>query len=205
MTKNCADPFKQTEGSAIWENHVTGLLNNTHIFFKNGVMMEQGCENVKTCDTDQLSFKAYFSSWLASTTTLAPFTSAQIFPLLASTSKAVAQVCNGGANGRLCGFRWTQAPTNDGNVGVGQQMSALAAIQSAMVQIPGKKVIAPLVTTTTGGTSKGDASAGINSQNQTEAMLLNMEPVATRDRVAAGILTFAVATTVVGGSVFMIM
>lgn len=200
-----ANLFKQTEGSSIWEQHLTGLLNATNIFYKNGVMMEQGCENVKTCDTDQLSFKAYFSSWLASTTTLAPFTSKQIFPLLASTANAAAQVCNGGANGRLCGFRWTQAPTNDGNIGVGQQMSALGAIQSAMVQVPGKKVIAPLVTTTTGGTSKGDASAGINSQNQTVALLLDTEPMATRDKVAAGILTFAVATTVVGSSVFMVM
>ena len=88
---------------------------------------------------------------------------------------------------------------------MGQQMSALGAIQSAMVQVPGKKIIAPLVTTTTGGTSKGNPNAGINSQNQTEALLLNAEPTETRDKVAAGILTFAMATTVVGGSMFMII
>ena len=116
----------------------------------------------------------------------------------------MASVCTGGKTGTLCGFRWTEAPTNDGNVGVGQQMSALGAIQSAMVQIPGEKIVAP-VTTSTGGTSRGNPSAGI-SVNQTEALLQDLQAPATmRDKVAAGVLTFGVVASVVGGSAFMLL
>jgi mannan endo-1,6-alpha-mannosidase len=169
-------------------------------------MQEEACETINNCDTDQLSFKAYFSAWLASTTTLAPFTQPTISPWLSATARAVASICTAGGSGAgaPCGFKWTDAPKTDGSLGVGQQMSALGAIQSAMVQIPGQKIVAP-VTTSTGGTSKGDASAGQNSANATEAALLDQAPVATRDRVAAGILTFALGISVVGGSAFMVL
>jgi mannan endo-1,6-alpha-mannosidase len=194
---------RQTNGNATWERNINGILNASSIFFTNGIMEEQACENANTCDTDQLSFKAYFSSWLAATSTIAPFTYNQIAPLLASTAKAAATVCNGGKSGTQCGFKWTTG-VNDGSFGVGQQMSALGAIQSAMVQIPGEKVVAP-VTNSTGGTSIGDPSAGINSANQTQALLLDTAPTTTGDKVGAGILTFAVVSSIIGGSAFMIM
>jgi len=169
-------------------------------------MFEQACENVGTCNTDQLSFKAYFTSWLAQTTTLAPFTLPAIRPLLAATAKAAAAVCNGGSTGTQCAFKWTGAGT-DGRFGIGQQMSALGAIQSAMVAVPGEVIAVP-VTNSTGGTSVGNAAGGVvNGQNPTEKALTvtNTDPVQTRDRVAAGFLTVAMLGSVIGGGVFMIM
>jgi mannan endo-1,6-alpha-mannosidase len=194
----------QTGGDPTWEQHINGILNSTHTFFKNDIMQEQACEGPSNCDTDQLSFKAYFSAWLASTTAVAPFTQPQISPLLAATAKAAASVCTGGSTGTQCGFKWTEAPTNDGNVGVGQQMSALGAIQSAMVQVPGQKIVAP-VTTNTGGTSVGNPNAGINSQNETDALLFSTGTASTEDKVGAGLFTVAVVSSVIGGSAFMIL
>ena len=167
-------------------------------------MIEQACEEVGTCNTDQLSFKAYFATWLAQTTTLAPFTLPAIAPMLAATAKAAASFCTGGSSGTQCAFKWTGA-ANDGRFGIGQQMSALGAIQSAMVAIPGEVIAVP-VTNSTGGTSVGNAAGGVvNGQNPIEKSLMvtNTDPVQTRDRVAAGFLTVAVLGGVIGGGVFM--
>jgi len=86
-------------------------------------------------------------------------------------------------------------------------MSALGAIQSAMVAVPGEIIAVP-VTNTTGGTSVGNAAGGVvNGQNPTEKALMvtNTNPVQTRDRVAAGFLTVAVLGSVIGGGVFMVL
>jgi len=163
-------------------------------------MEEQACETVGTCDTDQLSFKAYFTAWLAQTTVLAPFTFSSIAPLLASTAKAAGAACSGGNTGTTCGFKWTGS-AYDGTTGVGQQMSALGAINSALVQIPQAKAVVP-VTNSTGGTSLGNNAAGVTAPGVGLAMDMS-SPVDTKDKVAAGFLTFAVVGGVIGGSVFM--
>ena len=153
-----------------------------------------------------MSFKAYFSAWLAQTSTLAPFTLPVIAPILAASAKAAGSICTGGASGTQCGFKWTSG-ANDGKFGIGQQMSALGAIQSAMVAVPGEIIAVP-VTNTTGGTSVGNAAGGVvNGQNPTEKALMvtNTNPVQTRDRVAAGFLTVAVLGSVIGGGVFMVL
>lgn len=193
----------QSKGDALWQDRTEGILNASHIFFNNNVMEEQACENVGTCNTDQLSFKAYFSGWLAATKALAPFTSTTITNLIATSAKAAAAVCNGGASGTQCGFKWTAA-ANDGSFGIGQQMSALGIIQSAMVTIPGEKVIAP-VTNSTGGTSVGDASAGVHTNDDSAAAMMDMKPASMQDKVAASFLTVAIAGSVIGGSVFMVL
>jgi len=81
-------------------------------------------------------------------------------------------------------------------------MSGLGAIQSAIVQVKGAEVVAP-VTNSTGGTSQGDSSAGITkpSTGMTEAAI----KVTTGDKVASGFLTVAVLGGVIGGSTFMVM
>jgi mannan endo-1,6-alpha-mannosidase len=166
-------------------------------------MEEQACETAGTCDTDQLSFKAYFTSWLASTSILAPFTSPAVSKLLQSSAVAAGQQCDGGASGTQCGFKWTAGATNDGNFGVGQQMSALGAIQSSMVLVPGVKAVAP-VTNSTGGTSVGDPTAGVTSPETADSMM-DTKPATTGEKVSAGFLTFAVVGSVIGGSVFMVL
>lgn len=161
-------------------------------------MTEQGCERVDSCNNDQVSFKAYFSHWLSSTSLLAPFTHPTLSPLLASTAAAVASVCTGGTTGTQCGFKWTEGPVNDGNFGVGPQMSALGALTAALVQVPGERIAAP-VTTFNGGTSRGNPDAGKNDGDD-----LNTRPASTMDKVLAGIATGVIAGSVVAGCVFMV-
>ncbi len=162
-------------------------------------MEEQACENINTCNTDQLSFKAYFSQWLASTSILAPFTSSTINPLLQNSAVGAAGQCSGPGN--ICGFKWTTAQY-DGTTGVGQAMSALGAIQSSVVAVKGVEVVAP-VTNSTGGTSVGNSAAG---QATTGTGVLDMETPATmNEKVAAGFLTVGVVGSVIGGAVFMIL
>ena len=195
----------QTEGNQTWQERTTGILNASSIFFdsSSGIMLEQACEKSNTCDTDQLSFKAYFTAWLASTSILAPFTTQKVATLLKPAAVAAGQQCDGGASGTQCGFKWTNGATNDGNFGVGQQMSALGAIQSSMVLVPGVKAVAP-VTNSTGGTSVGDANAGVTGPESTSSMM-DTTPASTKEKVAAGFLTFAAVGGVIGGSVFMIL
>lgn len=198
-----ANMYNYSEGATLWKDRINGILSTSNIFFDNGtVMEEQACEQGNTCNTDQLSFKAYFTAWLASTSILAPFTSTTIAPLLASTAKAAGLQCSGPNN--VCGFKWTNGATYDGTTGVGQQMSALGAIQSSMVQIPGIKVVAP-VTNSTGGTSVGDSGAGTTTPGMAGAMKETMIKVTTGDKVAASFLTVAVVGGVIGGSAFVIM
>ena len=170
-------------------------------------MTEQACETAATCDTDQLSFKAYFTAWLASTSILAPFTFPTVQKLLQPSAVAAGLQCDGGSSGTQCGFKWSAGAANDGNFGVGQQMSALGAIQSSMVLVPGVKSVAgglaPL-TNATGGTSQGDASAGITSP-ETASSMIDMEPATTKEKVSAGFLTVAVVGGVIGGSIFMVL
>lgn len=168
-------------------------------------MQEQACENAGTCDTDQLSFKAYFSAWLASTSILAPFTFSTVQKLLQPSAVAAGLQCDGGS-GAQCGFKWTDGAANDGSFGVGQQMSALGAIQSSMVLVPGveKQTGFAPVTNSTGGTSVGDPTAGVTSP-ETASDMVQSAPATLTEKVGAGFLTFAVVGGVIGGSVFMVL
>lgn len=161
-------------------------------------MHEQACEEENSCNTDQLSFKAYFSRWLAATTKSAPFTYNTIKPLLKSSAEAAALQCSGTVFPNACGFKWTQGSTWDGTNGVGQQMSALEVIQGNLIDQA--KVLA---TNSTGGTSLGDSAAGYGSPT-TMSELTEEAPVTTADRVGAGILTFGMASGVMLGSWLMI-
>lgn len=165
-------------------------------------MEEPACEPEGTCDTDQFSFKAYFAVWLAQTAILAPFAYDSIATLIKPTAQAAAQQCDGGTSGTQCGFKWTMLADNDGSWGVGQQMSALGAIQSAMVLVPGMNISAP-VTNSTGGTSIGDSSAGTTPA--AEDSIMAVTPATTADKVFAGLLTLAMVGGVLVGTVFMIL
>ena len=164
-------------------------------------MYEVACEDVNgsgTCDTDQLSFKAYFSRWLAATTKVAPFTSATIMQWLQASGQAAAEQCDGGANGVTCGEHWTAGSTWDGTSGVGQQMSALSVIQANLIT-----EAADLVTNLTGGTSQGDASAGTSSSSSTNSETV-ITPATGSDKAGAGILTALVISGLLGGVGFMV-
>lgn len=157
-------------------------------------MYEVACEPGGTCNIDQQSFKAYLARWMAASTKVAPWTSEQILPLLASSATAAAKSCTGGDNGNMCGTKWTTG-SYDGGLGVGQQMNALEVIQSNLIT----QVKGPLGNDT-GATSVGDPSAGTVSNSGPPAV---QEQVTTGDRAGAGVLTALVIVGLLGGAWWM--
>ena len=191
-------PTIQTNGSALWEARINGILNATNIFFQNGVMYEVACEPTNTCDTDNYSFKAYLSRWLVASTKYAPFITGTVMNLISKSASAAALQCSGGPNGQMCGSKWTAGATWDGTMGVGQQMSALEVIQANLIsQVP-----IP-VTNKTGGTSQGNPAAGGGSGSSTNPAL-SVDTITGKDRAGAGVLTTLVLISVIGGAWWMI-
>lgn len=119
---------------------------------------------------------------MAATTQLAPFTNDLILTKLQASAKGAAAQCSGGTDGVTCGQRW-YTPQWDQKYGVGEQMSALSVIQSNLIS----KVTGP-VTNNTGGTSKGNPSAGTGTGTDTGNLEVTRE-VKTSDKVGAGIIT----------------
>ncbi|KAM3084111.1 hypothetical protein ACMFMG_001783 [Clarireedia jacksonii] len=189
--------YNYTNGSKIWEQRVSGILNASTDFFVNGVMVE-ACESGGTCNTDQRSFKAYFTRWLAATTKLAPFTSTQIMNLLSTTATAAAKTCTAGNRGNHCGLKWTTG-SNDGSTGVGEQMAALEVVQSMLIPQTRDWVSAVKGT----GTSVGDAEAGADSRFNTDGS--ENDPVTGGDKAGAAVLTMLIIAGVIGGSAFMVV
>ncbi|KAL2074012.1 hypothetical protein VTL71DRAFT_7790 [Oculimacula yallundae] len=184
--------YEFTNQSSTWQTRLEGLLNSTDIFFKDGIMYESACETVKTtgtCNTDQQSFKAYLSRWMAATAKLVPAYHDTIMKLLKPSAKAAAAQCSGGTDGMTCGEHWYQP--YDGLYGLGQQMSALSVVQSMLIdEAPA------LATNGNGGTSKGDVDAG----KKGDASGPVSKPVTTGDRAGAGILTAMVLSGLLGGT-----
>ena len=128
-----------TNGSTLWTDRTTGLLGASTSFFspyKNAtnIMFEPACEPGSACNTDQLSFKAYLSRWLAATTKMAPATLPAVMQLLRTSAEAAARSCSGGSNGQTCGTKWYVGGW-DGTAGVGQQLSALEVVQGLLVNV----------------------------------------------------------------------
>lgn len=95
------------------------------------------------CNVDQRSFS-----------TGGAFLYAAAHEALATSAEAAALTCRGGDDRLQCGHSWLPS-SFDGDLGLGNQMSALEVIQSLLAKpnnVP--------VTNSTGGTSKGDPVAG---------------------------------------------
>lgn len=157
-------------------------------------MYEVACEPNGKCDVDQKSFKAYLSRWMAQTIKVAPWTADQLKPKLRASAIAAAKQCSGGSQGVTCGMRWTQ--TYDGNYGVGEQMSALEVIGTMLID----NTAGPL-TNATGGTSKGNPSAG---GGDTGTPPVSYNEITTGDKVGAGFLTTFVLVGILGGAWWMV-
>jgi len=184
--------ISQTKGGDKWRASIEGILNASSLFFSpQNVMYEQACEVPNNCDTDNFSFKAYLSRWMAASTKFAPFTYNLVMPKLRASAQAAAQQCSGGTDGTTCGQKWTMGTTWDKSNGVGQQMSALEVIQVNLVS----NATGPL-TNSTGGTSQGNPSAGSGG---TKDPTLPKSAITGKDRVGAGFLTTFVIVSLVGG------
>ncbi|KAF1350636.1 glycosyl hydrolase family 76-domain-containing protein [Delphinella strobiligena] len=158
-----ASLYNYTNGSQLWSDRVTTLLNNAESVFFNtlsnstGVMVEQACEPYYTCDNDQWSFKAYLGRWMGKTSVVAPFTREAIMPLLTTSAQAAAQACSGGTDGVTCGARW-YLDGWDGTYGIGQQLSALEVTQALLIDnapdlLKGEEVKIEVETTASAGGS----------------------------------------------------
>ncbi|TKA53274.1 hypothetical protein B0A49_11562 [Cryomyces minteri] len=186
-------------GSDLWYQRTMATLNATDVFFAPtvpNVMYEVACEPNGNCNVDQRSFKAYLARWMAATTKVAPFTTDFVMAKLKASAIAAAQQCSGGADGVTCGLQWTKGPAYDGSYGVGEQMSALEVIQSNLIQ----QVTGPL-TNSTGGTSKGNPSAGTGGDGNPAAPASTIK---TGDKAGAGFLTAIILIGILGGAWWMV-
>lgn len=179
----------QTNGSAVWEDRLTKLLDATiTVFFPNNIAFEVACEQHMTCTTDMLSFKGYVHRWMATTTQIAPFTKSKIMAVLETSTQAAISQCTGGDNQRACGFQWSSG-TFDGSVGAGQTMDVLGAVSSLLID----QAISP-VTNSTGGTSVGNDNAGSGS----DTFDGHTTPPSTGDKAGASILTILILISAAG-------
>ncbi|KAH8689980.1 putative cell wall glycosyl hydrolase Dfg5 [Talaromyces proteolyticus] len=193
-----ANMYNFTNGSDIWKERTLQILNATSVFFSENVMYERACESVGTCQVDQKSFKAYFARWMTATTQMAPFTYDLIMPKIRASALAAAKTCTGGPNGTSCGMKWTEQ-NYDGSTGVGEQMSALEVLQSNLIQ-----EVLPPFTNSTGGTSKGDPSAGSGGDNLSNKVPV-LKEITTMDRAGAGILTTVFLSGILGCAGWMVI
>lgn len=189
--------YNATNGTSTWQTRVTQILQGaTTYFFRDDIMYEMACQDYKTCNNDQRSFKSIFSRMLGFTSVMAPFTADTIDPLIKASAAAAAQTCNGGTDGHTCGLSW-QGGTHDGYYGLGEQMCALEVIQTLLIHdrpAPYKE--------TTGGSSQGNANAGLDSLSTN--VLKNELNIKQKDRAGAAVITAIILATLLGGAIWML-
>lgn len=187
--------YNYTNGTQKWLEGINGLVGTSSQFYPtsstfgdaNGnILSEITCEPILKCDRNQITFKAYFSSWLAFMTLIVPGTSDLVMPKLKTSATAAALTCTGLSDGSHCGTKW-YTQSWDGTDSLENQMAVLGVLNANLVPFKNK---APF-TADTGGTSKSNPSAGTNSSD-VEAPQLNT--VRTGDRAGAGILTVVFVT-----------
>jgi mannan endo-1,6-alpha-mannosidase len=87
---------------------------------------------------------------------------------------------------------------------VGEQMSALAVVQVMMLD---NAALKPPYTTTTGGTSKSDPSAGTDGSDvggEIGIDHISRRPITTADRVGAGAATAGILLFIIGGTTWLV-
>ncbi|KAK3722376.1 hypothetical protein LTR37_002367 [Vermiconidia calcicola] len=202
MLLNAAAVMWNATGDPIWEERVNGLWASSIVFFKDKVMWEVACEPRGNCNTDQLSFKAYFSRFMAASTKWMPQLYNEFQPFFAASAQQAAKQCSGdaaGLVGNACGFRWTQGSRYDGTYGFGQQMGAMEVILANMIE----PSVGP-VTAKTGGISKGDPSAGTGGDYGEDGSA-PLQPITAGDKAGASILTAVFVVAMLGGAWWMIL
>ncbi|KAK2595071.1 hypothetical protein QQS21_007202 [Conoideocrella luteorostrata] len=172
--------FNHTNGDPKWRDRLDKLITyGLKTFFPQNVALEISCEPNNGCKTDMFTFKGFVHRWYTVIAQLAPFTADRILPVLRTSAQAAVDQCTGGKYGRQCGVHWSTRKY-DGVTGAGQEMSALAAVQSLLI-----KPSTPPLTNDTGGTSKGNPNAGGGDGS----IMRELKPITTGDKVGASIVT----------------
>jgi mannan endo-1,6-alpha-mannosidase len=159
-------------------------------------MSEVACEPIETCNLNEILFKGLVTSWLAFTALLVPSTYDRILPKLQGSAVAAAASCTGNGN-NVCGVRWYDKKW-DGWSGMEEQISAADVLTVNLITTKHKGP----VTSTTGGNSTSDPSAG--SQDKSGQ---NTPPskIGIADKAGASIMTIAFAVGWVGLMAFMVI
>ncbi|CAK3742522.1 glycoside hydrolase family 76 [Lecanosticta acicola] len=155
--------------TSFWNGLTSSLVVHAHDAFTrndSNILQETACEARNICNVDQYAYKSILARALARTVALSGDsstsynggTSAATFhqdinSILDASAQAAAGQC---VNGR-CGSNWyTQAGTNDGHVGVGQDLGALEVILGTL---PAKQLgSANGTTTTASGNGNGNGT-----------------------------------------------
>ncbi|KAJ5577471.1 uncharacterized protein N7459_006435 [Penicillium hispanicum] len=176
--------YNMTNGSSTWLAAVNGLLNKTFEHFTptsdgGSILKEVTCEPTEVCNDNEILFKGLVSSWLAFTALLVPSTFDTILPKLQGSAEAAAKSCTGHDN-NTCGVRWYQSDY-DGWIGMEEEISATNVFVANLINFNHSSP----VTSTTGGNSTSDPSAGTgDSTGETKT-----STITTADRAGAGIVT----------------
>ncbi|PWY62435.1 glycosyl hydrolase family 76 protein [Aspergillus eucalypticola CBS 122712] len=195
--------YNYTNGTSTkWLNAVEGLLNRTlDKFFPEShggeILTEILCEPLEVCNDNEIIFKGLVSAWLAYTALLVPSTYNRILPKLQGSAKGAAATCTGYGN-NTCGVRWWNS-TWDGWSGLEEQMSVTSVFSANMIAFNSSS--APL-TSSTGGNSTSDPSAGTDDSSDDETIL---STITTGDRAGAGIVTVAFAGGWIGLMVWLML
>jgi len=112
---------------------------------------------------------------------------------LQDSAQGAAESCSGGPSGQLCGCSWYQKKY-DGRNQLEPQMTASSIFSINLIPWNHHKRNKGPLTSSTGGTSKGDFNAGKNDPNAG----FSLAPITTADRAGAGILTAIFLTTWLG-------
>lgn len=167
---------------SVWLDRATHIWTRSRVFFlgDSKIMYEAACQPSNACDTNQRSFKGIFSRFLGLTCLMAPSLSAEIQQYLTSTSEFVLKSCTGGTDGHTCGLDWSNNSW-DGVYGLGEQMSALEALQNRLVWTkPGPLSVG------SGATSQQNGSAGASTTHKFGTGALK---ITRKDRIAATLIT----------------
>lgn len=194
----CAYLYNYT-GDAKWLTRLEGIWGRAKVFFMPGtrIMYEAACQPTNRCNNDQRSFKGIFSRFLGLTALMAPSLNPEIQAYLEGSTSAILQSCSGGSDGHTCGLNWNYTGW-DGYYGLGEQMSALEALQNRLVWTkPG-----PL-TLDTGASSPANGSAGATRVSATNQ--LTEITVTSKDKIGAGFITAFVLILLLGASWWMVV
>ncbi|KAJ5085379.1 CAZyme family GH76 [Penicillium argentinense] len=179
--------------SSKWLNGISGMLKVSNQFFPpsggNEVLSDITCEPIHKCDRNQITFKAYFASWLGFMSTIVPSNATdEVMGKFKASAVAAGQQCSGGDDGKHCGIRWTKKAAWDGTTGLEQEMAVLGVLNAVMVPF---KAQAPY-NSDNGGKSEAEPTSDKDSNPKTRR-------ITTGDRAGAGILTVVFVGTWVGG------
>lgn len=204
--RNCTNTARLQTQDQKWLTELKGILGATFkTFFPanmgNKIAVEITCEPSGNCDDNGFTFKGYTLRWMALAAQLVPAVADEIWPYIQASGEGAAGQCSGGTDGKTCGMEWNTT-TWDGTYGVGQQMSALSAVGANMIKA--NTNLKKPYTTNTGGTSKGDPSAGSGGGQTSSLPSVYTDKVSTSDKAGAGIVTAIVLCGILGGSYWMV-